>query len=145
MRKESMHFVKVAKTGEIPPGTMKHVEIGEHEICIANAGGKFYAIGDRCGHGNASLARGTLEGTMVVCSMHSSKFDVTTGKKGAGPVLELEGIAKKFSGCPEHMRKEMGAMFEGIAAVQSSIKTYDVPSYDVKTEGTDILVNVQER
>lgn len=137
-----MSFVKVAKTGDIPPGTLKHVEIAEKEICIANVGGKFYAIGDRCGHENASLARGKLEGTLVVCPMHSSRFDVTSGKKVSGPVLELAGIAQKFSGCPEHVRKEMGAMFEGIAAAQSSIKTYDVPSYDVKTEGTDILVNV---
>ena len=137
-----MSFVNVAKTGDIPPGTMKHVETGDLEICIANVGGKFYAIGDRCGHENASLARGKLEGTHVVCPMHASRFDVTTGKKVAGPVLELEGIAKKFSGCPEHVRKEMGAMFEGIAAAQSSIKTYDVPAYEVKTEGTAILVNV---
>jgi nitrite reductase/ring-hydroxylating ferredoxin subunit len=137
-----MSFVRAAKTGEIPPGTMKHVEIAGKEICIANVGGRFYAIGDRCGHENASLARGKLEGTLVVCPMHASKFEVTTGKKVSGPVLELDGIAKKFSGCPEHVRKEMGAMFEGIAAAQSSIKTYDVPAYDVKTEDTDILVNV---
>jgi nitrite reductase/ring-hydroxylating ferredoxin subunit len=137
-----MRFVKVAKTGDIPPGTLKHVEIAETEICIANVGGKFYAIGDRCGHENASLARGKLEGTLVVCPMHASKFDVTTGKKVSGPVLELAGIAKKFSGCPEHVRKEMGAMFEGIAAAQSSIKTYDVPAYEVKIDGSDLLVQL---
>lgn len=113
-----MSFVKVAKTGEILPGTMNHVEIKKKELCIANVGGKFYAIGDRCGHENASLARGKLEGTLVICPMHSSKFDGTTGKKVAGPVLELAGIAKKFSGCPEHVRKEMGELFEGIAAAQ---------------------------
>ncbi|PWR70961.1 Rieske (2Fe-2S) protein [Methanospirillum lacunae] len=137
-----MSLIKVAKTGEIPPGTMKHVEINDKELCIANVGGTFYAIGDRCGHENASLARGKLEGTLVVCPMHSSKFDVKTGKKVSGPVLELAGIAKKFSGCPEHVRTEMSAMFEGIAEAQSSIKTYDVPAYEVKIDGNDILVNV---
>ncbi len=137
-----MKFVKVAKTGEIPPGTLKHVEIAEKEICIANVGGKFYAIGDRCGHENASLARGRLEGTIVVCPMHASRFDITTGKKVSGPVLELAGIGEKFSGCPEHVRKELGALFGGIAAAQSSIKTYDVSAYEVKTDGSDILVNL---
>lgn len=137
-----MSFVRVAKIGDILPGTMKHVEIKEKELCIANVGGKFYAIGDRCGHENASLSRGKLEGTLVICPMHSSKFDVTTGKKVAGPVLELAGIADKFSGCPEHVRKEMGEMFRGIAAAQSSIKTYDVPAYEVKTDSKDVLVNV---
>jgi hypothetical protein len=33
-------------------------------------------------------------------------------------------------------------MFEGIAAAQSSIKTYDVPAYEVKIDGKDVLVNV---
>ncbi|ACL16616.1 Rieske (2Fe-2S) protein [Methanosphaerula palustris] len=137
-----MSFVTVAKTGEIPPGTMKHIEIAEKELCIANVEGEFYAIGDRCGHENASLAKGTLEGTLVICPMHSSKFDITTGKKVAGPVLELAGITKKFGGCPEHVRKEMGEMFEGITAAQSSIKTYDLPTYDVKIDGENVLVNV---
>jgi len=139
-----MSFIRVAKTGEILPGTMKHVEIKEKELCVANVGGKFYAIGDRCGHENASLSRGKLEGTLVICPMHSSKFDVTTGKKVAGPVLELAGIADKFAGCPEHVRKEMEEMFRGIAAAQSSIKTYDVPAYEVKIDGKDVLVNVEE-
>jgi nitrite reductase/ring-hydroxylating ferredoxin subunit len=141
---KSMSFIRVAKTGEILPGTMKHVEIKEKELCVANVGGKFYAIGDRCGHENASLSRGKLEGTLVICPMHSSKFDVTTGKKVAGPVLELAGIADKFAGCPEHVRKEMEEMFRGIAAAQSSIKTYDVPAYEVKIDGKDVLVNVEE-
>ena len=46
-----MGFVKVARVSEIPAGTMKHVEAGATELCIANVGGTFYAIGDRCGHG----------------------------------------------------------------------------------------------
>lgn len=137
-----MSLVKVAKTGDVPPGTMKHVEINDKELCIANVRGTFYAIGDRCGHENASLARGRLEGTLVICPMHSSKFDVTTGKKVSEPVLELAGIAKKLNGCPEHVRNEMSAMFEGIAVAQSSIKTYDVPAYEVKIDGNDILVNL---
>jgi len=36
----------------------------------------------------------------------------------------------------------MGAMFEGITAAHSSIKTYGVQAYDVKNEGTGIVVNV---
>ena len=34
-----MSFVRVAGVSEIPAGTMKHVEAGEIELCIANAGG----------------------------------------------------------------------------------------------------------
>lgn len=100
-----MSFVKIAKVSEVPIGTMKYVEVGGTELCIANVSDKFYVIGDRCGHENASLSRGKLDGTSVTCPMHSSKFDVITGKKLCGPVLELDGIAEKFSGCPESVRK----------------------------------------
>lgn len=137
-----MSFVKIATVSEVPIGTMKYVEVGGKELCIVNVSDKFYVIGERCGHENASLSRGKLDGTTVICPMHSSKFDVITGKKLSGPVLELDGIAEKFSGCPENVRKEMGEMFKGIAAAQSLIKTYDLPVYEVKVDGNDLLVKL---
>jgi nitrite reductase/ring-hydroxylating ferredoxin subunit len=57
-----MGFVNVAKAGEIAPGAMKHVGIGETEICIVNVEGTFYAIGDWCGHENARMSRGLPDG-----------------------------------------------------------------------------------
>jgi nitrite reductase/ring-hydroxylating ferredoxin subunit len=139
---KNMGFVKVAKADEIVPGAMKHVEIGETEICIVNVEGVFYAIGDRCGHENARMSRGSLMGTIVTCPMHASQFDVTTGKLMSGPVLELDGIAEKFSGCPENVRKSVGEMFAGIVEEQRLIKTYDLPVYNVKHEGSNILIDI---
>ena len=43
-------FVEIAKISEISDGKMKHVEVDGKEVLIANIGGKFYAINDRCGH-----------------------------------------------------------------------------------------------
>ncbi|MFA5295407.1 MAG: Rieske 2Fe-2S domain-containing protein [Methanoregulaceae archaeon] len=57
-----MSFVEVAKTNEIPAATMKHVKVDVKELRIVNVSGTFYVIGERCGHQNASLAIGTLEG-----------------------------------------------------------------------------------
>jgi hypothetical protein len=54
--------IEVAKISEIPAGTMKHIEAKGKELCIANVSGKFFMIEDRCGHQNASLAIGTLQG-----------------------------------------------------------------------------------
>ncbi|MFL6342423.1 MAG: Rieske (2Fe-2S) protein, partial [Nitrososphaeraceae archaeon] len=42
-------FVEVGKVSEISDGKMKHVEVDGKEVLIANVGGKFYAISDRCG------------------------------------------------------------------------------------------------
>lgn len=66
-----MGFVKVAGVSEVPAGTMKHFEIEGTEICIANVRGTLYAIGDRCGHENARLSRGSLMDTIVTCPMHA--------------------------------------------------------------------------
>jgi nitrite reductase/ring-hydroxylating ferredoxin subunit len=46
-------FVEVAKVNEIPDGKMKHFEVNNKEMMLANLDGKFYALSDRCGHTNA--------------------------------------------------------------------------------------------
>lgn len=72
--------------GEIAPGGMKAVELDGHEIVICNCGGTYYAVQRRCGHMNAPLEMGTLDGTYVTCGMHCAQFDVTTGQALSGPV-----------------------------------------------------------
>jgi nitrite reductase/ring-hydroxylating ferredoxin subunit len=96
-----MSFAEVTKVSEIPAGSMKHIEAGGKEICIANVSGRFYAIGDRSGHENARLSTGPLQGTVVTCPMHFSGFDVTTGKLLSGPQLETGGAAKMLNGVPK--------------------------------------------
>ena len=137
-----MSFIKIAKVSEIPAGTMKHGEVNGTELCIANVKGTFFAIGDRCGHENARLSRGSLMDTIVTCPMHASQFDVTTGKLMSDPVLELGGLKEMFTGCPEKVKTAVTQMFDGIAEEQRLIKTYDMPVYEVKIEGSDVLVRI---
>jgi nitrite reductase/ring-hydroxylating ferredoxin subunit len=73
-------FVKVGELSEVPVGEMKMFKVGEKEYLVANVNGNFYAIGNRCTHANGDLSRGSLEGNVVTCPRHKSKFDVTTGK-----------------------------------------------------------------
>jgi nitrite reductase/ring-hydroxylating ferredoxin subunit len=137
-----MNFVKVATVSEIPAGTMKHVEAGGTELCIANVNGTFHAIADRCGHESARLSRGSLVDTIVTCPMHSAQFDVTTGKLMSDPVLELGGLAKMFTGCPETVKTAVKQMFDGIAEEQRLIRTYDRPLYEVKVENGNVMVRI---
>jgi len=108
-----MDFVKVASTADIPAGGMKGVKIGSEDILITNVSGKYYAIAGLCSHRNGRLAEGKLEGSVVTCPRHGSTFDVITGKSTGGP-------------------KILG--FRG--------KTSDEPAYEVKIEGTDVLVKM---
>jgi len=79
-------FVPVAKTGDVPRGAMIVVAIDRERIMIANVDGQFYALRDMCGHRNAPLSRGRLEGCIVECPLHFAQFDVRTGKLVDGPI-----------------------------------------------------------
>ncbi len=79
-------FTAVARVDELAPGEMKFVAIERERIVLANVGGSFYALRDVCGHRNAPLSRGRLEGHMIECPLHFAQFDVRTGKLIDGPV-----------------------------------------------------------
>ena len=100
------NFVEVARVDDIPPGNMKHVEVGGKEIVIVNANGKFYALNDRCAHMNAPLSMGNLTGNIVTCPFHGARFDITTGKKVKEPILtpsqEMEPLPKTWQLYLEH-------------------------------------------
>jgi 3-phenylpropionate/trans-cinnamate dioxygenase ferredoxin subunit len=82
-----MSFIEVAQVNEVPTGTMKSYSAGGKQILIANIDGKLYAINDVCTHAGGDLSKGKLEGKIVTCPRHGSKFDVTTGKCISGPKI----------------------------------------------------------
>jgi 3-phenylpropionate/trans-cinnamate dioxygenase ferredoxin subunit len=111
---ERLTFIKVAETPEIPVGEMKAVKLAELDVLIANVNGIYYAIGSICTHRSGDLSKGTLEGNTLTCPKHKAKFDVTTGKVISGPKVPL---------------------------MHPKIK--DEPTYTVKIEGKDILLEHQ--
>lgn len=108
-----MSFFEVAKTNEVPNGTMKAASIQDKEILIVNYDGNYYAINRICTHMGGDLSKGKLEGKIVTCPRHGSKFDVTTGKSISGPRI---GFLK--------------------------LKTKDEPSYQVKVENGSIKIDI---
>ncbi|HUI34096.1 MAG TPA: non-heme iron oxygenase ferredoxin subunit [Stellaceae bacterium] len=78
-------FVAVAQVGDLAPGEMKFVAVERERIVLANVEGSFYALRDVCGHRNAPLSRGRLEGCVVECPLHFAQFDIRTGKFIDGP------------------------------------------------------------
>jgi 3-phenylpropionate/trans-cinnamate dioxygenase ferredoxin subunit len=80
-------FVKVAEISEIPIGNLKMVKLEGKEILITNIDGKYYAVGNRCTHAGGDLSKGSLDGNIITCPRHGSKFDVTTGKVVSGPKI----------------------------------------------------------
>ena len=106
-------FVKVAEKSDIPLGMMKKITLNGKEILIANVGGNYHAIGNTCTHAGGDLSKGLLDGNIVRCPRHGSRFDVTTGKSLSGPKILL-----------------------------ITLKTKDEPLFPIKVEGNDILINL---
>ena len=126
----------IAKASELPSRSMKHIEIKGKEIAIINLDGKYYAINDRCGHMNAPLSMGTLNGKVVTCPMHGARFDVTTGTKVGEPMTP---DPSKF---PEPIPESLQKMFARSAEIMSKVKTYDQPTYETRVEGNRVKVRM---
>lgn len=125
-------FVEVIKAVEIAPGGMKAVEIEGHEIVVCNAGGKFYAIQGRCGHMNAPLDKGTLDGMILTCAMHCAQFDLTTGEALSGPVShDLGG---------ETLPPRVGKSLQDLGMLMQHIRTHSIRTYVTKVEAGSIMV-----
>lgn len=89
-----MTRIKVAKLSEMLPGSMMGVDIEGKYILLANVEGKLYAMDGLCSHMAGRLWEGSLEGTVVKCPRHGSRFDVRTGEVVSHPKIPLIGKAK---------------------------------------------------
>ncbi|MEX0750111.1 MAG: Rieske 2Fe-2S domain-containing protein [Dehalococcoidia bacterium] len=116
-------FVRVARLSDIPAGTMKGVKARGKEVLVANIDGEAYAVGDRCTHLRYRLHNGTLDGTVVTCQGHGSRFDVTDG-----------GVCGWVTH-PAWYRMLMDATFPGFLK-------RSLPSYPTRVEGDDVYVEL---
>ena len=80
-----MALEPAAKVSEIPPGSIKELQVAGKPVALANIGGTFYAINNTCLHRGGPLGQGQLEGSVVTCPWHGWQFDVTTGKAVMDP------------------------------------------------------------
>lgn len=78
-------YVKVAKADDIGVGTMKGFTIKGADILVANVGGTYYALEDRCPHRGARLSAGVLDGGVISCIAHGTRIDAATGRAVSGP------------------------------------------------------------
>jgi 3-phenylpropionate/trans-cinnamate dioxygenase ferredoxin subunit len=81
-------FLDAGRAGELREGTMKRVDLGGRRILLANVGGRLCAVDDTCTHEEASLSAGVLQGELVKCPLHNSRFNVRTGEALEEPAEE---------------------------------------------------------
>ena len=78
-----MGLIAVAKVSEVPAGSKKKILAGKTELILANVGGTFFALADKCPHLGGSLSEGVLDGTTIKCPNHGAQFELATGKNVA--------------------------------------------------------------
>jgi 3-phenylpropionate/trans-cinnamate dioxygenase ferredoxin subunit len=87
----SDNWIEVATLAEIPVGGMKRIEIAGHRYLIAHTEEAFYAVDDHCSHEEVSLYLGCIQGEMIKCSLHGSRFSLKTGEPLEEPATEPIG------------------------------------------------------
>ena len=82
--------VDVCGADELPPGTIRIVEVEDLEIAVVNCGGRLFAIEDRCSHDDGPLAEGLLDqaACTLECPRHGSLFDLETGRPKTLPAYQ---------------------------------------------------------
>ncbi len=72
-------WTRVAAVDDVPPGAATTAYAGGEQVAVFNASGRLYAIEAHCPHGNAPLAEGSVDGTVLTCPWHGSRFDLACG------------------------------------------------------------------
>lgn len=85
-----MPEIRVCSADEIAEGAIVHVEAGGRELAVLRAGGKLYALGDRCSHAEASLSEGEVltRELEIECPRHGATFDLLTGEPRTLPATQ---------------------------------------------------------
>jgi 3-phenylpropionate/trans-cinnamate dioxygenase ferredoxin subunit len=80
--------VDVAALEEVPPGTLKMVQVETTDILLVNLEGVVRAYQGICSHEYFELDKGFLTGDSLTCALHLSRFDLFTGE-ALDPPAEL--------------------------------------------------------
>jgi nitrite reductase/ring-hydroxylating ferredoxin subunit/uncharacterized membrane protein len=78
-------FTKVLLEGQLTDGILVKGMAGDTPILLYKRGDNVCAISETCSHAGGPLSEGELEGNIVQCPWHGSRFDVCTGEVKGGP------------------------------------------------------------
>ena len=89
-----MTYVKVSSMDLIPPGSVISFQMNGKEVMVINNAGQLFCLQARCTHAGAPLAEGTIEGDILTCPWHGSKFRITDGEVIKGPAVKKLQVYK---------------------------------------------------
>ncbi|RRR48537.1 Rieske (2Fe-2S) protein [Mycolicibacter terrae] len=78
-------WTPVLDSAELTDGQLHSADADGTPVLLVRLDGLVFAIHDRCGHRGCLLSEGKLDGTVVTCSCHGSRFDIRDGALLRGP------------------------------------------------------------
>src|SRR2546425_11227982 len=78
-------FTRVMLEGQLHDNVLVKAMAGDTPILLVKKGGVVCAISETCSHAGGPLSEGELDGNLVQCPWHASRFDVRTGQVKGGP------------------------------------------------------------
>ncbi|HEY1387466.1 MAG TPA: DUF2231 domain-containing protein [Ktedonobacterales bacterium] len=81
----SHDFVAALPVAELPDNTLRRVEAAGVPVVLVKLGAKYAAIAATCSHAGGPLDEGELQGNVVQCPWHGSRFRMDDGKALTGP------------------------------------------------------------
>ena len=79
-------FVRVCRLDELPTVGATPAELdGRRVSLVRTEDGGLHSTDGACTHGNVSLSEGEVEGCMIECWLHGSRFDLRTGEPSGPP------------------------------------------------------------
>ncbi|WP_424463756.1 non-heme iron oxygenase ferredoxin subunit [Pseudoclavibacter helvolus] len=84
-----MTSVRLCAADDVKVEAPQRFEIEGQAVCVVrDSAGELYALGDRCSHGDISLAEGFVEDDSIECWAHGSQFSLKTGWPRTLPAYE---------------------------------------------------------
>jgi nitrite reductase/ring-hydroxylating ferredoxin subunit/uncharacterized membrane protein len=78
-------FVPVLAEADLHEGEMKSADANGTAVLLVKRGGEIFALTNICSHLGGPLAEGTLDGNIVQCPWHGSRFSICDGSAVDGP------------------------------------------------------------
>ncbi len=71
---------EMGSEADVPEGGAKCTSVDQKPYALFKVGGKVYCLDNRCTHLGGPLCQGDVDGSVVECPWHGSRFDVRTGQ-----------------------------------------------------------------
>jgi nitrite reductase/ring-hydroxylating ferredoxin subunit len=76
----------------LEPSEPKNVVVGDTPVMLLRQGDRLHAMHDRCSHRGCPLSDGEIEGGVVVCGCHGSRFRLEDGSVERGPATAPQPV-----------------------------------------------------